>query len=151
MQLPKLNLPDYSLRIRQDGAQCQVFDAIRRRYVALTPEEWVRQNMVAHLIAHCGFPAARMANEATIHCNGLRKRCDTIVFDAACQPFIIIEYKAPTVALSQKTFDQVATYNYRLNVPYLLLSNGQTHLFCRINREEKCYHFFEELPEFSLL
>ena len=97
-----LNIPYYEQKIRLNGGKQQIFDAVRRRYVALTPEEWVRQNMVSHLVSALHVPATRISNETPITFNGLSKRCDTVVYDAHLQPLMIVEYKAPTIEITQK-------------------------------------------------
>lgn len=147
----QLNLPYYPLKIRDVSDKRQIFDCIRRRYVALTPEEWVRQNMVAHLIESLGVPSTRISNETPIIYNGLVKRCDTVVYDAALQPLMIVEYKAPTVEITQRVFDQIAVYNLRLQVPYLLASNGLTHIFCKVDLQNKRYLFRPDLPHYEEL
>ncbi|MGN0186393.1 MAG: type I restriction enzyme HsdR N-terminal domain-containing protein [Paludibacteraceae bacterium] len=146
-----LNLPYYEQKIRLNGEKQQIFDAVRRRYVALTPEEWVRQNMVSHLIVALHVPATRISVETPIRFNGLSKRCDTVVYDAQFQPLMIVEYKAPTVEITQKTFDQIAVYNLRLQVPYLLVSNGLKHIFCQVDWVNKRYVFQPEIPDYTLL
>lgn len=146
-----LNLPYYPLKVKSVADKRQIFDCIRRRYVALTPEEWVRQNMVAHLIESLGVPSTRISNETPITYNGLVKRCDTVVYDAALQPLMIVEYKAPTVEITQRVFDQIAVYNLRLQVPYLLASNGLTHIFCKVDLQNKRYLFRPDLPHYEEL
>lgn len=147
-----LNLPYYQQKIRAagDGKQ-QIFDRVRRRYVALTPEEWVRQNMVAHLVETLGVPLTRVSNETPIAFNGLTKRCDTVVYDANLRPLMLVEYKAPTVEITQRVFDQIAVYNLRLQVPYLLASNGLTHIFCKVDLQNRRYLFQPELPHYEAL
>lgn len=147
-----LNLPYYQQKIRStgDGKQ-QIFDRIRRRYVALTPEEWVRQNMVAHLIESLGVPQMRISVETPITFNGLTKRCDTVVYDSFLKPLMLVEFKAPSVEITQRVFDQMAVYNLQLQVPYLLASNGLTHIFCQVDLQNKRYLFAPELPHYSSL
>ena len=145
--LPRLNLPDFSERLRLrnlDGAQ-EIFDPVRQTWVALTPEEWVRQNMTLYISDRLNIPLQRFAVEAPITYNGLNKRCDTIIYDEHGDPLIIVEYKRPTARLTQKVFDQVAVYNLRLNVPYLIVSNGMTHLMCQVDAENKRYIFTDKL------
>ena len=146
-----LNIPYYEQKIRLNGGKRQIFDAVRRRYVALTPEEWVRQNMVSHLVSALHVPATRISNETPIMFNGLSKRCDTVVYDAHLQPLMIVEYKAPTIEITQKTFDQIAVYNLQLQVPYLLVSNGLQHIFCRVDWVNQRYVFRPEIPDYALL
>ena len=146
-----LNLPTYPLKIRSVEDKQQIFDRVRRRYVALTPEEWVRQNMIAHLIEALEVPKMRLSNETPIVYNGLTKRCDTVVYDENYKPLMIVEYKAPTVELTQLVFDQIAVYNLELQVPYLLISNGLKHIFCKVDIANKRYLFNPEILPYSEL
>lgn len=149
--MTRLNLPSYSFKIKSVGDKQQIFDSIRRRYVALTPEEWVRQNMVAHLIETRHVPQMRISNETTIKYNGLTKRCDTVIYDANLKPLMIAEYKATTIELTQLVFDQIAIYNLKLEVPYLLVSNGLQHIFCKVDTVNKCYQFYPDVFDYSQL
>ncbi|MBR5644554.1 MAG: type I restriction enzyme HsdR N-terminal domain-containing protein [Salinivirgaceae bacterium] len=138
-----LNLPDYSALLKIKAQAGLIFDPLRQKFVALTPEEWVRQNIVQHLSA-LGFPQGLMASEHPIEYNGLRKRCDIVVFNRQAQPCLIVECKAPSVAISQKVFDQIATYNLKLNVRHLIVTNGLHHFCCRMDAKGQV----EFLPEF---
>ncbi len=146
----ELNFPKYEFRIKNEGDKLFIYDRCRRKYVALTSEEWVRQNMVEFLIQEKHYPSALMSNEITVEINQMKKRCDTIVYDVNCQPFVIIEYKAPEVPITQKVFDQIASYNLKLNVPILIVSNGLTHYCCRIDYAQRRYIFFKEIPDYSI-
>ena len=148
---PKLNLPDYKFNIRSDGENYKIFDRIRNIFVVLTPEEWVRQNIVNHLITELNYPKNRISNESSIYYNNLSKRCDTIVYDDKFKPFVICEYKSYKIEIFQKVFDQIATYNCELNVPYLLVSNGLTHFFCKVDADAKRYVFAEKIPNYCEL
>ena len=112
-----LNLPVFDIKIRIRNGKKVIFDQIRRRYVALTPEEWVRQHFVSFLINHKGYPKELMANEMQINLNGMKKRCDTVLYNRHLQPQMIIEYKSPSVPITQAVFDQIMRYNsvYGLN------------------------------------
>jgi hypothetical protein len=148
---PKLNLPDYQFNIRFENESYKIFDQIRNIFVALTPEEWVRQNIINHLITELNYPKNKIANESSISFNNLSKRCDTIIYDEDFKPFVICEYKSYKIEILQKVFDQTATYNYKLNVPYLLVSNGLTHFFCKVDKNTKRYVFAEKIPNYSEL
>lgn len=149
--MESLNLPKYTFKIKRTDNKYTIFDCVRKRYVALTPEEWVRQNVVQYLITEKNVPQTRISNETSITFNGLSKRCDTIVYDKNFAPLIIVEYKAPTIPLSQATFDQVAVYNLKLDVKYLLLSNGMQHIFCKVDVAAKRFEFIPEIPDYSEL
>ena len=151
-------LPTYDFSIRQASGskslfsnrqmKTEVFDMFRKRWVRLTPEEGVRQRVLRYLV-DSGYPEGRIGVEQEIDVNGTRKRCDAIIYDANGVPAVIVECKAPGVKLAQRTFDQAAVYNSVLNVPYLLLTNGTTHYFCRVNSAERKYVMFDQFPKYD--
>ena len=143
-----LNLPQYPIKVAEQNGRKVVFDELRRKYVALTPEEWVRQNFVAFLIDDRGFPAGLMANEVSLTQNGISRRCDTLVSDRNGRPFVIVEYKAPTVAVTQNVFDQIVRYNMVFQARYLIVSNGLAHYCCSIDYTTGSYTFLEEIPPY---
>ena len=144
-----LNLPSYPYKINQKDNKYYIFDPRRRKYVSLTPEEWVRQHFVNYLINYKSFPAGRIANEITVELNGMKKRSDSVVFDSFGIPFVMIEYKAPSVKITQQVFDQIARYNLVMKVNYLIVSNGISHYCCKIDYENKTYRFIREIPDFN--
>ena len=141
-----MNLPQFDFKIRKENEKYQIFDSIRNSFVALTPEEWVRQHLVRHLIENLSYPTNFISNEVSIEYNGLKKRCDSIVYSKDFSPMIICEYKAESIEITQKVFDQAAVYNQRLNVPFFLISNGNQHIFCRVLQKEKRYEFYPTIP-----
>ncbi|MBO4445203.1 MAG: type I restriction enzyme HsdR N-terminal domain-containing protein [Bacteroidaceae bacterium] len=147
----ELNLPPFDKKIIQDGDKVSIFDVIRRRYVALTPEEWVRQHFVHFLIDEKGFPLSHMSNEVQVKLNGMSRRCDTVLYDKSLQPILIAEYKAPTVDITQKVFDQICRYNIVLHVKYLIVSNGLSHYCCQIDYENGSYTFLPDIPTYEEL
>ncbi|MDR2622007.1 MAG: type I restriction enzyme HsdR N-terminal domain-containing protein [Dysgonamonadaceae bacterium] len=147
----ELNLPPAELNIREENGKTYVFDRLRKQFVRLTPEEFVRQCFVSYLITYKNYPQSRMANEIGIELGNVKKRCDTVLYDEYLYPLMIIEYKAPSVLIKQNAFDQITRYNMRLNVPWLIVSNGMQHYCCRIDYEEKEYFFFKEIPEYGEL
>ncbi|MBR1630646.1 MAG: type I restriction enzyme HsdR N-terminal domain-containing protein [Paludibacteraceae bacterium] len=147
--MPMLNLPACDLHLRRQDASYQVFDFLRRRYVRLTPEEWVRQHFLHYMIETLGYPAERIAVEFAIKVNNCQKRCDAVVFDKFRQPQMIVEFKAPHVRLTQHTIDQVAVYNLRLNVDYFIISNGITHLAFKLDREASRFVMCGQLPDYA--
>lgn len=148
----ELNLPQYDIRMRtREDGRCEVWDILRRRYVALTPEEWVRQNFIQYLINEKGYPSALMANEVQITIGGKQLRCDSILYNKHTQPVMVMEYKAPTVAVSQKTFNQVVAYNQLLKVRYIIVSNGLHHYCCHINYDSMKVEFLNDIPEYGKL
>lgn len=146
--LPPLNLPAIPLRIKREGENTKVWDPLRRKFVVLTPEEYVRQHFVAWLTDDLGYPPSVMANETGITVNGIKRRCDTVVFNPDGSPLMIIEYKAPDIKISQDTFDQIIRYNMTLRAHYLVVSNGINHYCCVIDYANDTYHFIPQLPEY---
>ena len=148
----ELNLPefDYKVKKREDGSWA-IWDRLRERWVALTPEEWVRQHFVEWLITDKGFPAALMGNEVSLTQNGISRRCDTVIGDRTGQPLVIVEYKAPNINITQKVFDQIVRYNMVLKARYLMVSNGLVHYCCQIDYEKNSYRFLEEIPCYESL
>ena len=146
-----LNLPTFDTKIRKKPDGLEIFDPLRRKYVSMTPEEWVRQHFVHYLISEKGYPASLMANEAMIRLNSLTKRCDTVVYDNNLQPVVICEFKKPDVKITQQVFDQVVRYNIVLKVKYLIVSNGMSHYCCRMNYGEMKFDYLREIPEYGEL
>lgn len=144
--MQELNLPAFEYKIIEKDSKPFIFDVIRRQYVALTPEEWVRQHFVHFLISHKGYPQALMANEVQLKLNGMSRRCDTVIYDRTLRPRVIVEYKAPTVDITQQVFDQICRYNKVLQVEYLIVSNGLAHYCCKMNYATRSYTFLREVP-----
>ena len=144
--MQELNLPAFEYKIIEKDSKPFIFDVIRRQYVALTPEEWVRQHFVHFLISHKGYPQALMANEVQLKLNGMSRRCDTVIYDRTLRPRVIVEYKAPTVNITQQVFDQICRYNMVLQVEYLIVSNGLAHYCCKMDYATRSYTFLREVP-----
>ncbi|MBP5687205.1 MAG: type I restriction enzyme HsdR N-terminal domain-containing protein [Muribaculaceae bacterium] len=149
--MQRLNLPEYQFNIKKREDAFIILDPLRRRWVALTPEEWVRQNFVRFLIEDREFPAALMNNEISLTQNGIKRRCDTLIADRQGAPLVIVEYKAPTVEITQKVFDQIVRYNMVLQAKYLIVSNGMSHYCCKIDYENNSYSFLEDIPCYGQL
>ena len=145
----ELNLPSFDIRLQRDDEGVKIFDRLRKKFIILTPEEWVRQHFVNYLINHKGFPESLMANEIGITLNGTRRRCDTVVFDKHGSPMVIVEYKASSIVISQSTFDQIVRYNMVLHARYLIVSNGMNHYCCRIDYDNISYDFLKEVPDYA--
>lgn len=146
-----LNLPSYEAKISVRNGKKVIFDPIRRRFVALTPEEWVRQHFVNFLICDKGYPASLLANEVQLQLNGTKKRCDTVLYCRDLTARMIVEYKAPEVAITQKVFDQITRYNMVLKVDYLIVSNGIQHYCCKIDYDTNSYCFLQDIPDYCVL
>ena len=152
-QFPQLNLPPARLRLSTTaGGAAKVFDPLHGKWVALTPEEWVRQNFVAHLVGNLGYPAALMGNEVSLTLNGTARRCDTVLFTPqGLRPEMIVEYKAPHIEITQKVFDQIVRYNSVLRARWLAVSNGLRHFCCEVNCDTRTVSFLPEFPSYSRL
>ncbi len=144
-----LNLPDYSYLHRLNPSKDKIFDIIRKKYVVLTPEEWVRQNFIVFLILELEYPPGLLALEYSLNLNGLSKRCDLVVFNNKGEARMILEFKATNVKIDQKVFDQIALYNLKLRVDYLLVSNGHSHFCCQMDYLNHSYQFLEEIPHYN--
>jgi hypothetical protein len=145
-----LNLPQYEFAIKH-GNPTKIFDVIRKKYVKLTPEEWVRQNFLKYLISEKNYPSSLILIEQTLQVNKLKKRCDAVIYDNSAQPLMIIEFKKPDVPIDQKVFDQIARYNIPLKVKYLMVSNGLQHYCSLIDFENSTFRFLEDIPPYSSL
>lgn len=146
-----LNLPSFDYKIKKEKDRLFIFDIIRKRYIALTPEEWVRQHFVSYLISYKGYPLGLIGNEISLRLNGQNRRCDTVIYDIYGSPLMIIEYKAPHITLNQEVFDQVIRYNIALKVKYLVVSNGINHYCCVMDYDDMCPHFLKEIPDYNEL
>lgn len=145
----RLNLPTFEIKLQGTPERPRIFDMLRRRYIALTPEEWVRQHFVHYLTEHKGYPAALMANEVSLSIGNKKLRADSVLYDRQLRPRMIVEYKAPSVAITQKVFDQIAAYNILLHVDYLVVSNGLKHYCCRMDYDNRSYKFLDEIPNYE--
>jgi hypothetical protein len=147
----ELHLPPYDVKVRGTKDKPEIFDFLRKRYVALTPEEWVRQHFVHWLIEGRGYPKGLVGNEVALSCGDKKLRCDSIVYNKEGHPLMIIEYKAPTVSLTQRVFHQISVYKLLLHVDYLVVSNGLKHYCCRMDYETQTFHFLQEIPDYDKL
>lgn len=147
--IPTLSIPPASLNINKDEeGNLKVLDIVRKKFVSLTPEEWVRQHFVNWLINFKGYPVSLISNEKEIKLNDTKKRFDTVVFGRTCEPLVIIEFKAPGIEISQSTFDQIVRYNMQLKAKYLIVSNGINHYCCVINYDTGNYSFIPRIPDY---
>lgn len=149
--LKELNLPPIEARFSNDsGGRPLIYDAQRKRMVTLTAEEWVRQHFVHYLRDVLGYPSGLIANEVSIEISGVRRRCDTVVYSPLDgHPMLIVEYKAPTVPISQTTFEQIQSYNSVLRADYLIVTNGMAHFCCHIDYEQRKATFLREVPHWT--
>ena len=144
-----LNFPRFNFRVKNTENHLRIFDIVRKKFVVLQPEEWVRQHVVHYLNAVKGYPLSLLNVEKKLSVNGLTKRYDIIVFNNDGSIHILVECKAPTVLIDQSTFDQVARYNLKANATYLMLTNGLSHYFCQLDMKTENYRFLKDIPDFS--
>ena len=146
--MQNLNFPYYNFRFKNSENKVSIFDDIRKKFIILTPEEWVRQHTVKFLLEEKNYPKSHINVEKLVKVNGINKRYDIVVFHPNGELFLLIECKAPEVKITQETFDQIARYNLKLRAQYLMVTNGLNHYFCQMDFENEKYIFLEELPNF---
>jgi hypothetical protein len=147
----EINLPRYEIKFREQFGKRQIFDFLRRKYVALTPEEWVRQHFVHYLVSQKGYPKGLLANEVELVVGKKKLRCDTLLYNRVLKPQMIIEYKSPEIELTQRVFNQITVYNFLLHVEYLIVSNGRQHYCCRMDYDQRSYQFLRDIPDYAVL
>src|SRR5690606_29543750 len=147
--MQKLNFPNYSFRFKNSENKVAIFDEVRKKFILLTPEEWVRQHVVKFLTEEKQYPKSHINVEKVLKINGLTKRYDVVVFQPNGKIHLLVECKAPEVTISQSVFDQVARYNMTMDAAYLMVTNGLNHYFCRIDKEQEQYTFLRELPQYN--
>ncbi|WP_395066250.1 type I restriction enzyme HsdR N-terminal domain-containing protein [Flavobacterium sp.] len=148
--MQKLNFPTFTFRFKNSENKVAIFDEIRKKFIILTPEEWVRQHVTQYLLQEKKYPKSYINVEKLIKINDLTKRYDLVVFQPNGELFLLVECKAPEVKISQQTFDQIARYNLTLKAKYLMVTNGLNHYFCEMDFENEKYIFLEKLPDYSL-
>ncbi len=147
--MQKLNFQLYNFRFKNSENKVSIFDEIRKKFIILTPEEWVRQHVVQFLLEDKKYPKSLINVEKVLKVNGLRKRYDVVVFNPDGSIYILIECKAPEIKIAQTTFDQIARYNMTMNAQYLMVTNGLNHYFCQMDYENEKYEFLRALPDFD--
>jgi len=149
IKMQKLNLPSYDFNIKNSENKPYIFDISRKKFIVLTPEEWVRQHFVKYLIAEKKYPLSIIAIEKQLVINNRKKRTDILIFDSNGNPDIIVECKAPSIKITQATFDQIARYNLKLNATYLIVTNGLQHFYCQMDFENETYVFLKDIPDYK--
>ncbi len=147
--MKQLNLPTYQFKLKEQAGKKYIFDEIRKKYLVLNPEEWVRQNFVRYLVTEKKYPKSLINIEKAMKLNNMVKRADIVCFDNFGRPNLIVECKAPSVKINQSVFNQIARYNMVLKVKYLVVTNGLQHYSCLINHANKSYSFLEEIPAYE--
>lgn len=145
--MQELNFPHYSFKIKTRENKTVIFDIVRKKYVVLTPEEWVRQHVIHFLAEEKKYPLSLMAVEKQVMVNSLTRRTDIVVYNSQGEPSIIVECKASSVNITQETFDQIARYNLSLNADYLFVTNGLNHFYAVMDHQNQSYIFLPELPK----
>ena len=148
MNMPQLNLPNVALKTKLVEGTTQVFDAVRKKYLVLTPEEWVRQHFIYYLNKEKNYPLGLMGVEQMVKYNGMQTRADIVLYTAEGKPNVIVECKAPNVKITQDAFNQIAKYNFKLKVEFLVVTNGMQHFCCKMDYEKNINCFLEEVPAF---
>ncbi|WP_299063646.1 type I restriction enzyme HsdR N-terminal domain-containing protein [uncultured Polaribacter sp.] len=149
MKFQKLNLPNYNFKLKSSENKTLIFDKLRKKYMVLTPEEWVRQHFVCFLMDEKKYPTSLIALEKQLTINNRKKRTDILVFNKEGNHEIIVECKAPSIKITQDTFDQIARYNLKLKANYLIVTNGLEHFYCKMDFENKKYVFLKEVPDYK--
>lgn len=147
--MSSLNLPSYPVKLNDNNGVRSIYDPLRKKYIVLTPEEWVRQHFINFLSQHKAYPIELMANEVLLRLNSTSKRCDTVVYDKYLTPIAIIEYKAPHIKITQEVFEQIYRYNIVLRVKYLIVSNGMQHFCCKIDYKQNTSTFLPDIPSYQ--
>ena len=147
--LQKLNFPEFSFRFKNSENKVSIFDCIRKKFVILQPEEWVRQHCVLYLMEVKKYPISLINVEKELTINDLKKRYDIVIFNPNGSIHLIVECKAPKININQTTFDQIARYNTALNATYLMVTNGINHYYCQMDFENERYQFLKDIPEYN--
>ena len=147
--MQNLNLPAFDYPLKSNENKTLIFDIIRKKYVVLTPEEWVRQHFVNYLISVKNYPVSLIAIEKQIQLHKVTKRFDILIFSNIGKPYILIECKATNVQIGQNTFDQIARYNSEIDAEFLIVTNGLDHFCCQMDFDSKKYIFLNSIPVFQ--
>lgn len=145
-----LNLPYYKANLRKEGERVEIFDPIRKKYIVLTPEEWVRQNFVNYLVNHLNYPKSLIKLEGGLKYNTMSKRSDIVVYDRIGNPFMIVECKSTDIKLTQKVVEQISIYNLQIRAPYQVITNGLLHYCYKLEKETQKFIFLDSLPNFAM-
>ncbi len=148
--MQRLSFPTYEFRFKNSKNKVHIFDEIRKKFILLQPEEWVRQHVIKYLIIEKKYPKSLINVEKELMVNGLRKRYDVVVYNSNGGIELIVECKAPTIIITQLTFDQIARYNLAMQGNFLMLTNGLNHYFCKMDYEKEKYIFLKEIPPYML-
>ena len=144
-----LNFPKFDYRFKSNENKISIFDVVRKKFVILQPEEWVRQHCIHYLIAQKKYPLSLINVEKVLRINNITKRYDIVIFNNDGSIFLMVECKAPHITIDQATFDQIARYNMALDATYLMITNGLQHYYCQMNNLQQRYDFLKDIPDFK--
>lgn len=147
--MTSLNLPSYEFTTREENGQTFIRDEVRKKWLVLTPEEWVRQNLIMYMHNHLGYPLSLIQVEKGLELNTMKLRADAVIAGKDGHPLMLIECKAPKIKIDQKVFDQISRYNISFRVPYLLISNGLKHFCCKVDLDKGLFEFLPEIPQYK--
>lgn len=147
--MQQLNFPPYSFRFKSRENKISIFDEIRKKFVILTPEEWVRQHVIRYLTEEKQYPKSLISVEKEIKLHQTKKRYDIVVYTSDGSIKLIVECKAPNIAISQETFDQIARYNLSVNASFLMVTNGMEHYYCQLDYGNERYLFLKDIPQYK--
>ncbi|MFC0604320.1 type I restriction enzyme HsdR N-terminal domain-containing protein [Winogradskyella pulchriflava] len=147
--MQKLNFPKFDYRFKSTENKVSIFDVIRKKFIILQPEEWVRQHCVHYLINEKNYPKSLINVEKELTINGLKKRYDIVIFNPDGSIYLIVECKSHNIAITQTTFDQIARYNLSLNAEFLMVTNGINHYYCQMDMEKERYAFLKDIPNYT--
>lgn len=147
--MQKLNFPSYKFRIKNSENKTQIFDEVRKKFVVLQPEEWVRQHCLQYIIKEKNYPISLINIEKQLQVHGQKKRYDIVLYNSDGSVYCLVECKAPHIPINQEVFDQIAQYNLALDTAYMMITNGINHYYCTMNKTSKSYQFLESLPKYS--
>ncbi|MDO1500850.1 type I restriction enzyme HsdR N-terminal domain-containing protein [Winogradskyella maritima] len=147
--MQSLNFPQFEYRFKSNENNISIFDVIRKKFVILQPEEWVRQHCVHHLMTEHNYPKSLINVEKELKINDLKKRYDIVIFHPDGSINIVVECKAPEITINQTTFDQIARYNQQLDADYLMVTNGINHYYCQMDTTSESYIFLKDLPKYQ--
>lgn len=145
----KINFPEYQFRFKSNENKTLIFDIVRKKFVVLTPEEWVRQHVLHFLISELNYPHSLINIEKQLQLHNTKKRYDIVVYNSDATIHLIVECKAPNIPIDQSVFDQIARYNFSLESSYLMVTNGLEHYYCSIDYQNEHYVFLKELPQYK--
>lgn len=147
--MQKLNFPQFEYRFKSTENKVSIFDVIRKKFIILQPEEWVRQHCVHYLINEKNYPKSLINVEKELNINGLKKRYDIVIFNSDGSILLIVECKSYDITINQDTFDQIARYNLALNAEFLMVTNGINHYYCQMDTEAERYQFLRDIPNYK--